>query len=97
MFENILDEFRKMKGNGKIVLFGSLNNGTARFDSDIDIAVVSDDKNFVKRSEDIADNILLDYGRVVSIVKFKKNEFKQNREPIIKEIRKGRILYEGNN
>ena len=97
MFENILKEFRKIKGNGRIVLFGSLSRGKARFDSDIDIAVISDEKNFIKKAEDIADMILLDYGKVVSLVKFGEKEFLERKEPLIREIKKGRVLYEGGN
>ena len=95
MFERILDEFRRMKGNGKIILFGSLNKGVAQFDSDIDIAVISDDKNFIKKSESLADNILFDYGKVVSLIKFRRAEFNKGKEPIIKEIKRGSVLYEG--
>ena len=89
MFENILEEFKRIKGDGKIVLFGSLSKGNAGFSSDIDIAVISDDKKFIGRTESIADSVLLDYGRVVSVIKFSTKEFNSGREPVIKEIMKG--------
>ncbi len=95
MHENILNEFRKLKGDGKVVLFGSLSRGTARFDSDIDIAVISDSREFIERSEKLADDILLEYGRVVSIIKFGKREFSEGHEPIKRDIMKGRVLYGG--
>lgn len=95
MHENVIKEFRKLKGKGTIILFGSLSKGTARFDSDIDVAVVSDDKMFIKKVEAKADEILFEYGRVVSVLKFTSREFKNSKEPIIKDIKKGRVLYEG--
>lgn len=95
MFENIFHEFSRMKGEGRIVLFGSHQKGNARFDSDIDIAVISDDPGFIKRAEDVADKILFDYGRTVSVIRFSRVEFSHGQEPISKEIKKGRTLYEG--
>lgn len=96
MFENILKEFEHVKGKGKIILFGSFTQGNPRFDSDIDIAVISDDKGFIRKVEGLANRILFEYGRVVSLVKFGRDEFSREKEPIIKEIKKGRVLYEGN-
>ena len=95
MYENILKEFRKVKGKGRLILFGSLSRGTARFDSDIDIAVISDSRDFIRKSERVADSILFDYGRVVSLIKFGEKEFLEGREPIIREIKKGKVLYAG--
>ncbi len=95
MFENVINEFRRAKGRGKIILFGSFGRGRPTFGSDIDIAVISDDERLIESSKRIADNILLDYGRVVSILRFGTKEFSRSREPIVKEIRKGRVLYEG--
>ena len=97
MFENVISEFGKARGVGKLILFGSFRKGSETFGSDIDIAIVSDDKRLVSSSKEIADRILFDYGRVVSLLKFGTDEFSKSKEPIIKEIKKGRVLYERGN
>ena len=95
IYQNILQEFKNLKGNGKLVLFGSIVKGKSRFDSDIDIAAITDDKKFLVETERIADKILFKYGKVISIIKFSEAEFESNKESIIKEIKKGIVIYEG--
>ncbi len=91
----ILDEFRAISGDGKLILFGSVLKGNSRFDSDIDIAIISNDRDFISKVEEVADRILFKYGKVVSLVRFSKEEFKEKKEPIIREIEKGLVFYEG--
>jgi predicted nucleotidyltransferase len=95
LYQKIFEEFRKVKGNGKIIAFGSVVKGKSRFDSDIDIAVITSDKKFLSKVEEISDKILFKYGKVVSIIKFSEKEFETGKEPIIKEIKKGMIIYGG--
>lgn len=95
IYQNILQEFKSLKGNGKLVLFGSIVRGRSRFDSDIDIAAVTDDKEFLTKVERIADRILFKYGNVVSVIKFSEKEFESDREPIIKEIKRGIVIHGG--
>lgn len=95
IYQNIFQEFKGLKGSGKLVLFGSIIRGRSRFDSDIDIAAISNDKKFLSGVERIADKVLFKYGKIVSIIKFSEKEFELNMEPIIKEIKKGVVIYGG--
>ncbi|MEM3786571.1 MAG: nucleotidyltransferase domain-containing protein [Nitrososphaeria archaeon] len=93
----MVEEFKNLKGSGKLILFGSVVENKSRFDSDIDIAVVSDDTDFLAKVEEIADEILFKYNKVVTLIKFSQREFESGLEPIIKEIKKrGITIYEGN-
>lgn len=96
LYERIFKEFGKLKNKGKLILYGSVAEGKSRFDSDIDIAAISNNKKFFEEVENIADKILFKYGKVVSIIKFSFEEFNRNEEPIIKKIKKGKIIYERN-
>jgi predicted nucleotidyltransferase len=95
LYQRIFEEFRKVKGKGKIIVFGSVVKGKSKFDSDIDIAVITDDKKFLSKVEKLSDEILFKYGKVVSLIKFSEKEFETGKEPIIKEIKKGMIIYGG--
>ena len=95
VYEDILEEFEGVKGKGRLILFGSVAKGRSRFDSDIDIAIITDEKKFITRAERIADKILFKHGKVVSLIRFSNDEFNLNKEPIIKEIRKGVVIYGG--
>lgn len=88
-------EFKSLRGKGRLVLFGSIVRGRSRFDSDIDIAAITDDKKFLIRAEKIADKILFKYGKVVSLIRFSEKEFESETEPIVKEIKKGVVIYGG--
>ncbi|MEM0053855.1 MAG: nucleotidyltransferase domain-containing protein [Nitrososphaeria archaeon] len=96
-YQKMVEEFKNLKGSGKLILFGSVVENKSRFDSDIDIAVVSDDTDFLAKVEEIADEILFKYNKVVTLIKFSQREFESGLEPIIKEIKKrGITIYEGN-
>ena len=95
LYQKIFEEFREVKGRGRIVVFGSVVRGGSRFDSDIDVAVITNDENFLSKVEEVADKILFKYGKVVSIIRFSEKEFENSIEPIVKEIRRGIIIYGG--
>jgi predicted nucleotidyltransferase len=87
---NILEEFRKL--GAKVILFGSVERGDYRLDSDIDIAIITDRKDVRDRAEKIADKILFEYGKVVSLKFFSEKEFKERSDPLVKEIIRGKVL-----
>jgi len=93
--KEILKEFIPMKA--KIILFGSVAKGNYRYDSDIDIAIISKRK-LKKMAEKIADKVLLKYGKVVSLKFFDEDEFYrkiEERDPFVMEILKGKVIYDG--
>jgi len=66
-----------------------------RLDSDIDIAIVTDSKETREKAEKIADEILSEYGKVVSLKFFTESEFKKSKkqkDPFVTEILKGKVL-----
>lgn len=93
---NILKEFELVGKRAKVILFGSLVRGNYRLDSDIDLAIITDDKSLMKISSSIADRILVKYGKAVSLKFIKEEDFaKREKDPFIEEIRKGKVIYNG--
>ncbi|MEM5797332.1 MAG: nucleotidyltransferase domain-containing protein [Candidatus Aenigmatarchaeota archaeon] len=98
LYKKILGEFSSLGKNSKIILFGSIAKGNYRLDSDIDLAIITDDARIKKKSSEIADKILVKYGKVVSLKYFTPKEFsekKKQKNPFIMEILKGRVIYGG--
>lgn len=93
IYKKIAEEFKTLNGNGKLILFGSVARGKSRFESDIDIAAITTDKKFLQSVKKVADRVLFKYGKVISIIKFTPEEFEKEYEPIIKEIKKGVVIY----
>ncbi len=85
----ILENFKELKGRAKVVVYGSVAKGNYRLDSDIDVAVISEDKRVKELAEKIADKIYLKYGKVVSI-KFLLPKDLEKESAFIKEIKSGR-------
>lgn len=92
--KEIVKEFEPIGKKAKIILFGSVASGTYRFDSDIDLAIISDDKKIKQHAEKIADKVLVKYGKVVSL-KFISPKSMNTKDPFIKEILKGKVVYDG--
>ncbi len=92
---DILKEFEPVGKNAKVILFGSLARGDYRLDSDIDLAIVTNDSDLIALASSIANKILFDYGKVVSLKFIKEEELFQESSPFINEIKKGIIVYEG--
>jgi len=89
--KEIINEFGRLK-NVKIILFGSVARGDYTFDSDIDIAVVTNQD--VKRvAEKIADEVFAKYGKLVSLKFFSEREFNKEGNPIIRKIKKEGIVW----
>ncbi|HLD77626.1 MAG TPA: nucleotidyltransferase domain-containing protein, partial [archaeon] len=55
-YEKVLAPFRRLRGDSVIMLYGSVAAGTARPDSDIDIAVIAKDKRVWEQADAIADD-----------------------------------------
>jgi predicted nucleotidyltransferase len=87
---NILKEFKPVGKHAKIILFGSLARGDYRLDSDIDLAIITRDKSLMKLSSSIADNILAEYGKLVSL-KFIDKKDLDRRDSQLKEEIKGEL------
>ncbi|MDI6721857.1 MAG: nucleotidyltransferase domain-containing protein [Candidatus Aenigmarchaeota archaeon] len=86
---DILEEFRKL--DAKVILFGSVARGDYRLDSDVDIAIITDREDVRERAEKIADRILFEYGKVVSLKFFTSEEFESG-SALVNEIKKGEVL-----
>lgn len=91
----ILKEFEPVGKRAKIVLFGSLARGNYRLDSDIDLAIITKDKKLTKLASSIADKILAEYGKVVSLKFIEDKDFEEERNPLVEEIKKGIVIYDG--
>jgi len=92
---DILKEFEPIGNHSKVILFGSLAKAKYRLDSDIDLAIITEDENLMKASSSIADRILVKYGKVVSLKFIGKEDFAKNKNPLIEEIRRGKVIYHG--
>ncbi len=91
----ILKEFELVGKHAKIILFGSLARGDYRLDSDIDLAVITKDKNLTKLSSSIADKILAEYGKLVSLKFISEEDLVKKKTPLIDEIKSGTVIYNG--
>jgi len=85
----ILKEFKSL--DAKVILYGSVAKGNYRLDSDIDIAVVTDNKKVRELAEKIADRIYLKTGKLVSLKFLSPKDFEKETS-FIKEIKSGKII-----
>jgi len=93
--KKILKEFEPVGKKAKIILFGSLARGDYRLDSDIDLAIITKDKKLTKLASSIADKILAEYGKVVSLKFIEDKDFEEEGNPLVEEIKKGIVIYDG--
>jgi len=91
----ILREFEPVGKHAKIILFGSLVKGSYRLDSDIDLAIITKDKSLMELASSIADKILAERGKLVSLKFIEEREFESGLFPLIDEIKKGVVIYNG--
>ena len=93
---DILKEFEPIGKRAKVILFGSVARGDYRLDSDIDLAIITDEEDLKKASSSIADRILVKYGKVVSLKFIKEEDFaKGKKDSFIEKVRNGRVIYRG--
>ena len=94
IYKEMLGRFGKLEGRAKIILYGSVASGKSRPDSDVDLAVITDDKRARAEAGKIADGIFLDYGKAVLIAYFTPEEMKsKSYDPFVKEVGRGQVLY----
>jgi len=91
-YEHLLKDFKKVPG--VVIVYGSVATEKSRPDSDIDIAIFSDNNNAKNMAEKIADEILFTKGKVISIffLSYKKLKKRWN-EPFIKDVIGGEIIH----
>lgn len=87
--KEILDEFKRLKA--KVIVYGSVVRGDYRLDSDIDIAVVTEDEKVKKLAERIADEIYFKRGKLVTLKFLSEEDFKKS-SPLIEEIKSGKVI-----
>lgn len=92
---DILREFEPVGRRAKVILFGSVARGDYRLDSDIDLAVVTGDESLVRLALSIADRVLLEYGKVVSLKFIEEGDFAERRSWFMDEILRGIVIYDG--
>jgi predicted nucleotidyltransferase len=93
--KEILKEFEPVGKHAKIILFGSLARGNYRLDSDIDLAIVTKDGYLKKLASSIADRILIENGKLVSLKFIEEKELEKRKNTLIDEIKKGIVIYNG--
>jgi predicted nucleotidyltransferase len=93
--KEILKQFEPVGKKAKIILFGSLAKGNYRLDSDIDLAIITKDKNLMKLASSIADKILTEHGKLVTLKFINEKELEEGKNPLISEIKKGIVIYNG--
>lgn len=93
--KEILKQFEPVGKKAKIILYGSLAKGKYRLDSDIDLAIITKNKNLMKQASSIANKILAEHGKLVTIKFITEEEFEREKSPIIDEIKKGIVIYNG--
>jgi predicted nucleotidyltransferase len=64
-------------------------------DSDIDLAIITKDKNLTEIASSIADKILAEHGKLVSIKFIDKKDLEGEKSQLIDEIKKGIVIYNG--
>ena len=90
-YRDVLRDFKKVPGI--VIVYGSVATEKSRPDSDIDIAIFSDDDKAKIMAGEIADDILVKNGKVVSIFWLTLNNLKKRlNEPFIQTILRGEIL-----
>lgn len=72
----------------KLIVFGSTARGDAQgVDSDVDIFVVLDDESVVEQLRDLAYDVTLDHGVVVSVHALTTDRFaERNEHPFVKQV-----------
>jgi predicted nucleotidyltransferase len=93
--KEILKQFEPVGKKAKIILFGSLAKGNYRLDSDIDLAIITKDKNLMELASSIADKILAEHGKLVTLKFINEKDFEEGKSPLISEIKKGIVIYNG--
>lgn len=91
----ILKKFEPVGNHAKIILFGSLARGDYRLNSDVDLAIITKDKKLMELASSIADKILAEQGKLVTIKFINEKELEKGESPIIDEIKKGIVIYDG--
>ena len=91
-YKGLLKDFKKVPGT--VIVYGSVATEKSRPDSDIDIAVFSDDDNAKTIAGEIADDILFKNGKVVSIFWLTLNNLKKRlNEPFIQDVLRGEVIH----
>ena len=91
-YKDLLKDFKKIPG--VIIVYGSVATEKSRPDSDIDIAVFSDDEKAKTMAGEIADDILFRNGKVVSIFWLTLNNLKKRlNEPFIQDVLEGEVIH----
>ena len=104
IINNVLLDFKKnvdSKGikNYRIILFGSALNGTYSNESDIDIAIISDDfknKSITERAVMISDiefQLTKKYLVPLDIMKLTVDEYENETRMIASYVKEGKVLY----
>jgi len=92
---DILKEFKSIGRKTKIILYGSLARGEYRLDSDIDLAIITKDKKLKELASAVADKILAEHGKLVTLKFIDEKDLEEGKSPIIEEIKKGIVIYDG--
>lgn len=92
---DILKEFKPIGERAKIILFGSVARGDYRLDSDIDLAIITEDKKLMELASSIADKILAEYGKLVTLKFVSGKDLEEGKSPLINEIKMGTVIYNG--
>ena len=83
----------------RLILFGSYNNGNSREDSDLDIAVISEDieKMSVLEKIELFSKVAIIVDSRIELKGFSKSEFLNPEQGSILELIKneGRVIYQG--
>jgi predicted nucleotidyltransferase len=77
--KEILKQFEPVGKKAKIILFGSLAKGNYRLDSDIDLAIITKDKNLMELASSIADKILSEHGKLVTLKFIGEKDFEEGK------------------
>lgn len=92
-YEEMLEGFKRL--DASVVVYGSVAEGRSRLDSDIDVAVITGSAEVREEAERIADEVLLEHGRVVSIVYFSPERFKEMVDkPFVGDVLSGEVLHD---
>ncbi len=91
-YKTLLKDFKEIPGT--VIIYGSVSNEKSRPDSDIDIAIISNNKNARNKAEELADKILFKKGRVISILWLSLDTLKKRyHEPFIQNVLDGEIIH----
>lgn len=93
--KELLKKFEPVGKHAKIILYGSLAKGNYRLDSDIDLAVITKNKRLMKLASSIADKILSENGKLVTLKFIMEEELKNGKSQLVHEIRNGIVIFNG--